>query len=75
MKTIVSREELDEILYGENSVEPRTFVGTEYVISGDLLEEAKNNDNYIEYFFPYGDEGEYIKVDSNGYVVADFLYY
>jgi hypothetical protein len=45
-------------------------------IGGELLEEALSNDyNYIECFFPMGDEGEYIQVDENGNVVKDFLYY
>lgn len=74
-KIIMNREELNEILYGENSVSPETFVGTEYAIGGDLLDEAKNNNNTITDFFYMGDEGEYIEVDSDGYVIADFLYY
>jgi len=74
-KIIMNREELDEILYGENSVSPDTLVDSEYAIGGELLEEARNNNNYIEYFFPMGDEGEYIEVDNDGYVIADFLYY
>jgi hypothetical protein len=74
-KIIMNRAELDEILYGENSVSPDTFVDSEYAIGGELLEEARNNNNSIEDFFPMGDEGEYIEVDNDGYVIADFLYY
>jgi hypothetical protein len=74
-KMIMNREELDEILYGKNSVSPDTLVGSEYAIGGELLEEARNNNNSIGDFFPMGDEGEYIEVDNDGYVIADFLYY
>ena len=74
-KIIMNRAELDEILYGENSVSPDTLVDSEYAIGGELLEEARNNNNSIENFFPMGDEGEYIEVDNDGYVIADFLYY
>ncbi len=72
---IMNRDELDTILYGANSTSPDTLVGTHYAIGGDLLDEARNNDNMITMFFPWGDEGEYIEVDSDGYVIADFLYY
>ncbi|NBP14582.1 hypothetical protein EBU95_09345, partial [bacterium] len=56
-KMIMNREELNEVLYN-NPIELETLVNTEYAIGGELLEEAKNNRNFIEYFFPMGDEGE-----------------
>lgn len=80
MTNLNTREELVEFLYGANSTEPRTLVGIA-VIGGELLTEAMSNDmandvtGYIEYFFPFGDEGEYIEVDRNGNVVRDYLYY
>jgi len=72
-KIIMNREELNNVLY-ENSVELDTLVGTEYAIAGELLIEAKGNNNMIEYFFPYGDEGEFIEVDNDGYVINDGIY-
>lgn len=72
-KMIMNREELENVLYN-NPVELDTLVGTEYAIGGDLLDEAKNNRNMIEYFFPYGDEGEFIEVDNDGYVINDGIY-
>lgn len=73
MKIIMNREELNEVLYN-NPVELDTLVGTEYAIGGELLDEAKNNRNMIEYFFPMGDEGEFIEVDNDGYVINDGIY-
>lgn len=70
---ITNRDELNNILY-ENTVELDTLVGTEYVIGGELLEEARNNNNMIEYFFPMGDEGEFIEVDNDGHVIEDGIY-
>lgn len=72
-KMIMNREELNNVLY-ENTVELDTLVGTEYAIGGELLIEAKGNNNFIEYFFPYGDEGEFIEVDNDGYVINDGIY-
>jgi hypothetical protein len=72
-KMIMNRNELNEVLYN-NPVELETLVDTEYAIGGDLLDEAKNNRNMIEYFFPYGDEGEFIEVDDDGYVINDGIY-
>jgi len=72
-KIIMNREELNEVLYN-NSIELDTLVGTEYAIGGELLDEAKNNRNMIEYFFPMGDEGEFIEVDNDGYVINDGIY-
>ena len=70
---IMNREELNNVLY-ENTVELDTLVDTEYAIGGELLNEAKNNNNMIEYFFPMGDEGEFIEVDNDGYVINDGIY-
>ena len=72
-KIIMNRVELENVLYN-NSVELDTLVGTEYAIGGELLDEARNNKNMIEYFFPMGDEGEFIEVDSDGYVINDGIY-
>ena len=72
-KIIMNREELNKVLY-ENPVELDTLVGTEYAIGGELLDEARNNRNFIEYFFPSGDEGEFIEVDNDGYVINDGIY-
>jgi hypothetical protein len=72
-KMIMNREELNEVLYN-NPIELETLVNTEYAIGGELLEEAKNNRNFIEYFFPMGDEGEFIEVDDDGYVINDGIY-
>jgi len=72
-KIIMNRVELENVLYN-NPVELETLVGTEYAIGGELLDEARNNDNYIQYFFPMGDEGEFIEVDNNGYVISDEIY-
>ena len=72
-KIIMNREELNEVLY-ENTIELETLVGTEYAIGGELLDEARNNNNMIEYFFPMGDEGEFIEVDNDGYVINDGIY-
>lgn len=72
-KVIMNRAELNEILY-ESDIELDTLVGTEYAIGGELLDEARNNRNFIEYFFPWGDEGEFIEVDSDGYVINDGIY-
>ena len=72
-KMIMNREELNNVLY-ENTVELDTLVDTEYAIGGELLNEAKNNNNMIEYFFPMGDEGEFIEVDNDGYVINDGIY-
>lgn len=75
MVTLNTRNELVEFLYGENSTSPDTLVGVAQ-IGGELLTEALSNEyGYIQDFFPCGDEGEYIQVDANGNVVADWLYY
>ena len=70
---IMNREELNEVLY-ENVVELESLVGSDYVIGGELLDEARDNNNMIEYFFPMGDEGEFIEVDNDGYVIDDGIY-
>lgn len=72
-KVIMNRDELNTVLY-ENDIELDTLVGTEYAIGGELLDEARNNRNFIEYFFPMGDEGEFIEVDNDGYVINDGIY-
>ena len=72
-KIIMNREELNNVLY-ENAVELETLVDTEYAIGGELLIEAKGNGNFIQYFFPMGDEGEFIEVDNDGYVIDDGIY-
>lgn len=80
MLTLNNRDELVEFLYGADSTSPDTLVGVAS-IGGELLTEALASDiandvtGYIEYFFPCGDEGEYIEVDRHGNVVRDFLYY
>lgn len=76
MITLNNRDELVEFLYGANSTEPETLVGVAR-IGGELLAEALASDvtGYIEYFFPMGDEGEFIEVARNGEVVRDGLYY
>lgn len=81
MITINSRNELETFLYGADSTMPETLVGVA-TIGGELLAEALSEDNlhngingYIQYFFPCGDEGEYIEVDPNGNIVSDWLYY
>jgi hypothetical protein len=72
-KIIMNRLELENVLYN-NAVVLDTLVGTEYAIGGELLDEARNSNNMIEYFFPMGDEGEFIEVDNDGYVIADGIY-
>jgi hypothetical protein len=75
MVTLNTRDELVEFLYGADSTSPDTLVGIAR-IGGELLEEALNDEyGYIQYFFPMGDEGEFIEVNENGEVVADGLYY
>lgn len=80
MITLNNRDELVEFLYGANSTEPETLVGVAR-IGGELLAEALASDiandvtGYIEYFFPMGDEGEFIEVARDGEVVRDGLYY
>ena len=75
MVTLNTRDELVEFLYGADSSCPDTLVGVAR-IGGDLLDEALSDEHgYIQYFFPMGDEGEYIEVNENGEVVADWLYY
>ena len=75
MVTLNTREELVEFLYGANSTSPYTLVGVA-TIGGELLTEALANEHgYIEDFFYWGGEGEYIEVDTNGNVVGDRLYY
>jgi len=72
-KIIMNRIELENVLYN-NAVELDTLIDTEYAIGGELLDEARNNNNMIEYFFPMGDEGEFIEVDNDGYVINDAIY-
>ena len=75
MVTLNTRDELVEFLYGAESTSPDTLVGVAR-IGGELLNEALSDEyRYIQYFFPMGDEGEYIEVDENGDIVADGLYY
>lgn len=75
MVTLNTRDELVEFLYGADSTSPETLVGVAR-IGGELLAEALSDDyNYIQNFFPCGDEGEYIEVDANGDIVGDWLYY
>lgn len=75
MVTLNNRDELVEFLYGANSTSPDTLVGV-VQIGGELLVEALSNEyGYIQDFFPWGDEGEYIQVEANGNVVANWLYY
>ena len=78
MVTLNTRDELVSFLYDGDSVE--TLVGIAN-IGGELLDEALRNPSrdgtrfYINYFFPYGDEGEEIVVDANGNVLNDAIYY
>ena len=72
-KIIMNRVELINILYNDiNS--PSTLVDSDYAIGGDLLVEAMANNGIIDEFDPMGDEGEYIEVDADGYVIDDFIY-
>ena len=78
MIIINNRNELHNFLYEGKEVD--TLVGVAR-IGGELLAEALASDiandvtGYIEYFFPMGDEGEFIEVDANGNVVRDSIYY
>lgn len=75
MKTLNTRNELVEFLYGKNSTELETLVGVAR-IGGELLEEAlASGYNQINCFFPMGDEGEWISVNENGEIVGNYLYY
>lgn len=79
MIMINTRNELVELLYGEFSVGPETLVGVAR-IGGELLAEALTNELsdgtfHIGDFFPMGDEGEGITVDSEGNILSDYLYY
>lgn len=82
MVTLNTRDELVEFLYGADSTSPDTLVGVA-TVGGELLSEALSEKNltsdrtngYIQYFFPCGDEGEYIEVDQHGNIVGDWLYY
>jgi hypothetical protein len=75
MITFNTRDELVEFLYGADSTSPDTLVGVAR-IGGELLAEALTNEyRYIQDFFPCGDEGEYLEVNEDGEVVADWLYY
>lgn len=71
---IMNRAELADVMYPANSDSPDTLVGIA-ALGGDLLNEARNNDNMVTDFCPMGDEGEFIEIDNDGYVIADFLYY
>jgi len=72
-KIIMNRVELINILYNDiNS--PNTLVDSDYAIGGDLLVEALANNGIIDQIDPMGDEGEYIEVDSQGYVIDDYIY-
>ena len=71
---IMNRAELADVMYPANSDSPDTLVGIA-ALGGDLLNEARNNDNMVTHFCPMGDEGEFIEIDNDGYVIADFLYY
>ena len=72
-KMIMNRVELVNVLYNDID-SPSTLVGTDYAIGGDLLVEAMANHGIIDEFDPMGDEGEYIEVDCDGYVIDDYIY-
>lgn len=72
-KMIMNRFELVNVLY-QNIDSPSTLVGTDYAIGGDLLAEARANHGIIDEFDPMGDEGEWIEVDADGYVIDDYIY-
>ena len=73
MVTLNNRDELVSFLYDGEAV--YTLVGVAK-IGGELLVEALSSEyKMIEYFFPMGDEGEFIAVDDNGNVVKDSIYY
>jgi len=71
-KMIMNRAELVNVLYWVID-SPTTLVGSDYAIGGNLLVEALANNGIID-LDPMGDEGEYIEVDSDGYVIDDFIY-
>ena len=72
-RIIMNRTELANVLYSDiNS--PNTLVDSDYAIGGDLLIEAMANNGIIDEFDPMGDEGEWIEVDSDGYVIDDYIY-
>ena len=72
-KIIMNRVELANVLYSDiNS--PNTLVDSDYAIGGDLLIEAMANNGIIDEFDPMGDEGEWIEVDADGYVIDDYIY-
>ena len=72
MNTINTRNDLVSFLY-DGACEYDTLVGI-VRIGGELLAEAVNNGMLIECFFWAGDEGEYIRVDSEGTILEDSIY-
>lgn len=75
LMVIMNRAELADIMYPANAeYGPDTLVGIA-ALGGDLLDEARANGNVIDEFCYMGDEGEFIEVDADGYVISDFLYY
>ena len=75
LMVIMNRAELADIMYPANAeCGPDTLVGIA-ALGGDLLDEARSNGNMIDQFCCMGDEGEFIEVDADGYVISDFLYY
>ena len=74
LMVIMNRAELADIMYPANAYGPETLVGIA-ALGGNLLDEARANGNTISQFCCMGDEGEFIEVDADGYVISDFLYY
>lgn len=72
-RIIMNRAELVNVLYWVID-SPTTLVGSDYAIGGDLLAEAVANHGIIDQIDPMGDEGEYIEVDADGYVIDDYIY-
>ena len=89
VRTIKTRKQLQQYLYGKKSEQPDTLVGSNVRIAGRLRRQAMRKghrisntgygagDNLIDGFDPMGDEGEYIGLDpsGSGKVIDDYLYY
>lgn len=79
IKTIKTRKQLQQYLYGKKSEQPDTLVGSNVRITGRLRRQAMKpgSFNSVTDFFPMGDEGEHIELDpsGSGKVIKDNLYY
>jgi TP901 family phage tail tape measure protein len=79
VRTIKTRKQLQQYLYGKKSESPDTLVGSNVRIAGRLRRQAMKPGNYnsITNFAPMGDEGESIELDpsGSGKVIDDYLYY